>query len=374
MPLPLLAALLFTAPPPPAELPSDAEVVVSGVGAYVAPDAASIAPERLRKGTRVRVLDSDEVSGWLTIEPPPAAFDWVDRSKLKPQDDHRARVVAERAVARTGIPKAKLPGPPRAVLDRGTVVTLLDRAPLVVKSGMDTTTWLAIAPLKGEVRYVRAEAVTHLLKTEKSNPTEPEPPRETRASFRPDSAPEPGSIGGLPAELAAEVARAESEHRAILAEPIDRWRFERVKARYEAILKQVTDPGASAAIQQRLDQVANHEAVARAGRSFQTILERSRRRDVEVAMVERQLAEIDRPQRKPFVAEGLVQPSSRQVDGRKVFALIGPEGSPVAYLDIPDGLDARPAVAKRVGVRGSVRYNESLGLRLIAVRDLETIE
>jgi hypothetical protein len=31
-------------------------------------------------------------------------------------------------------------------------------------------------------------------------------------------------------------------------------------------------------------------------------------------------------------------------------------------------------MSKRVGVRGSVRYNESLGARLIAVRDLEPID
>ena len=64
----------------------------------------------------------------------------------------------------------------------------------------------------------------------------------------------------------------------------------------------------------------------------------------------------------------------RQVDGRRVYALIGPEGVPVAYLDIPAGLDARPVLAKRVGVRGSVSYDEHLGSRLIAVRDLEALE
>jgi hypothetical protein len=54
--------------------------------------------------------------------------------------------------------------------------------------------------------------------------------------------------------------------------------------------------------------------------------------------------------------------------------LIGREGRAVAYLDIPPGLDARPLLSKRVGVRGGVRYNESLGSRLIAVRDLEALD
>ena len=54
--------------------------------------------------------------------------------------------------------------------------------------------------------------------------------------------------------------------------------------------------------------------------------------------------------------------------------MIGDEGRPVAYLDVPAGLDARPIVSKRVGVRGSVRYEERLGAKLIAVRDFETLE
>ncbi|MBV8554966.1 MAG: hypothetical protein JO116_05330, partial [Planctomycetaceae bacterium] len=60
--------------------------------------------------------------------------------------------------------------------------------------------------------------------------------------------------------------------------------------------------------------------------------------------------------------------------GQRVFALIGPDGSTVAYLDIPPGLDVRPLVARRVGVRGTIHYNEDLRARLIAVRDLEPLD
>jgi hypothetical protein len=120
--------------------------------------------------------------------------------------------------------------------------------------------------------------------------------------------------------------------------------------------------------------VGRHEEIARSARTFQTLLDRSRRRDLAVVMTRRQLAELDRPQRRPFAAEGLVQPSSRQVDGHRVYALIGPEGTPVAYLDVPPGLDARAVLSRRAGVRGSVRYNESLGARLIAVKELEPLE
>jgi hypothetical protein len=184
----------------------------------------------------------------------------------------------------------------------------------------------------------------------------------------------PGGIPGLAPDLAAAVELAEAEHRAALAAPVDRWRLDAVRARYETILKRVTDPAATAAIRERLERLAKHEEVARAARRFQALLERSRRRDAEVAAVVQRLAEVDQPQRRPFVAEGLVQPSSREVDGRRVYALIGPEGTAIAYLDVPPGLDARPVTSRRVGVRGTVRYNEALGARLIAVRDLDPLE
>jgi hypothetical protein len=71
LPLPLAALLLglLGAPGTPAELPAAAEVVVEELEAFLEPDAASIAPERLKKGEKVRVVDADSVSGWLTIEP-----------------------------------------------------------------------------------------------------------------------------------------------------------------------------------------------------------------------------------------------------------------------------------------------------------------
>ncbi len=61
------------------------------------------------------------------------------------------------------------------------------------------------------------------------------------------------------------------------------------------------------------------------------------------------------------------------IDGRKLYVLIAKDGSTVAYLDIPPGLDIDPLVAHRVGVRGEPHFNEDLGTRLITVRDLETI-
>lgn len=181
-------------------------------------------------------------------------------------------------------------------------------------------------------------------------------------------------ITELSSPLSAEVAQAEAEHRAILARPVEQWRLDGVRTRYESILKRTTDSSAAVSLRARLDRVSAQAEAGRAARRFQTILERSRRRDAEIVAIRRRLADLDRPQHQPFVAEGLVQPSSRQVNGRRVFALIGSDGTPVAYLDVPPGLDTRPVIARRAGVRGSVRYNEALGTRLIAVKDMEPLE
>ena len=178
----------------------------------------------------------------------------------------------------------------------------------------------------------------------------------------------------MPAAIATEVAGIEAQHRAALDQPVERWQLGQVRARYEALLKNTPDPAAVDALRSRLDLVARHEGLARSARAFRTLLDRSRRLDQEVAITLNRLAELDQPRRRPFVAEGLMEPSSRLVDGHRVYVLIGADGEAIAYLDVPPGLDARPALTKRVGVRGSVRYNESLGSRLIAVKDLEPLE
>ena len=169
-----------------------------------------------------------------------------------------------------------------------------------------------------------------------------------------------------------EIAGIEADHARMLAGPMETWDLVRVRTRYEALLK--ADPSAESMIRDRLALVAEHETLARSAKTFRTILERSRRRDRTVAMTVRRLAALDAPRRTAYDAEGLIQPSSRQVEGRRVFALIGPEGNPVAYLDIPPGLDARPLMTKRVGIRGDVHYDNSLNARLIAVHDLEPLD
>ncbi len=179
----------------------------------------------------------------------------------------------------------------------------------------------------------------------------------------------------MPAGVAAEIGRVNAMHRAILTgQPIEQWRFEAVRAEYQAILKRSGDnPAVEEALRARLARVTRHEQAAAAAREFQDVLARSRRRDDEVAQLREPVAAADRYHSVTYHAIGYVQPSSRLLDGRKLHALIGPDGKTVAYLDVPPGLDVESLGTHRVGVRGTVHYNQDLGTRLITVRDLEPV-
>jgi hypothetical protein len=180
----------------------------------------------------------------------------------------------------------------------------------------------------------------------------------------------------LPGAVAAEIGRVDATYRAILtAQPIGQWRFETVRAAYQAILKRAGDnPAVEEALRDRLARVTRHEQAAQAARTIESILARSRRRDAEVAQVQQRLAAAEVGHARAYSAIGVVQPSSRMVEGRKLHALIGSNGSTLAYLDIPPGLELDPLMSRRVGVRGATHYNPDLGARLITVRDLEAIE
>ena len=282
-----------------------------GTGGEVISDALEVLDEpvdsgygsaELKRGARVSIVDAGP-AGWLTIAPPPDTFNWIDASGLRVEADDRAVVVASRATVRTGADQARMPGPPRAALLKGTVVRLLDHPALTLGEGPKARTWRAIAPQTGEVRYVRADGVKL------------DPVPMTSQSFDP---------------------------------------------RVQAAQAPQVDPGAGSA----------SDAI----RKFEDALDRSRRIDHDVAQVKRKLADARISTEPGYDAKGLLQASSRRVDGQKVHALIGPEGRAIAYLAIPPGIPASRLLARKVGVRGETRFNESLGARLITVRDLDPLD
>jgi hypothetical protein len=375
--------------PSTAEWPTAAEVTVAKLVVHDQPNEASYINNALSQGDRVQIRGIVE-GGWLAIDPPSTTLCWIEQTAIDrgivlsglrgrvsdptmsmsgTSPPERAWVTALRAVVRSGHPSARLPGPPRGYLHQGTMVRLIDRPPLEIGRRQSATVWYAIMPAPGEVRYIRADGTRAV--------ASPKPRvAEIQAAYVPgqDDPSTPGKP--LPALLKTEIENLESMQRAIVSDqPIEQWRFEAVRAGYQALLKRAgSDPAVEEAIRVPLARVTQHEQAARAARTIQEILAQSHRRDREVAKLERKLAAAGRPRARPYNVVGFVQPSARKVDGRKLYALIGADGSTLAYLDVPPGIDVDPLFSRRIGVRGEAHYDEDLGTRLITVRDLESIE
>ena len=161
---PRIVALLLglAAPTPPvrlADLPAEAEVIVAALDVFDEPDddidRISAAPAgRPGHGPRRRAtrLAGDRTASRLVL---------LDRAVL-PRHRRPAGPGARGRPAllvRSGHPQAKIPGLPRVELTRGTVVRLLNRAPMTVGQGRDRRTWRAIAPPPGDVRHIHASGV-----------------------------------------------------------------------------------------------------------------------------------------------------------------------------------------------------------------------
>jgi hypothetical protein len=180
----------------------------------------------------------------------------------------------------------------------------------------------------------------------------------------------------VPPAYAAEIKTVDDMHRSIrLNTSIAEWRFEQVRSRYQAILKRAgNDSAVEEAVRVRLGRVTNDEQAAEAARTIENILAESHRRDRDVAGERRRVAAASQSHVRAYSARGFVQASAEMIDGRKLYVLIANDGSTIAYLDVPPGLDVDPLLAHRVGVRGAAHFNEDLGARLITVRDVERLE
>lgn len=178
-----------------------------------------------------------------------------------------------------------------------------------------------------------------------------------------------------PPEIAAAFDRLELARRAaVTAQPVESWRFDPVRAGYEGMLRtHRDDPAVQVEIQFRLADLGRLEEASRGARKIQAILDRSRARDRKLVATSEALAADERERSRTYRAIGMIQPSARRVEGRKLYALIGPNGSRRAYLDVPPGIDVDGLIARRVGVLGSVQYDEDLAARLITVRDVEEL-
>jgi hypothetical protein len=254
-------------------------------------------------------------------------------------------------------------------------------------SGITVCFWLAMAMLgQSEARLARSgkadpgestqSVKTDAMRTALLSATSLAASRSTSESLSISGDENDALLDDLPAAIAAEIRSIEAMVRAIEAGgSIERWRFDRVRARYEALLKKGSgQPAVENAIQVRLARLGQLEQAAKAAATIQAILVESHRRDREVVALKRRLQTSTARHSRAYEAVGLLQLSAQQVDGQKLCVLIGKSGGTVAYLRIPPGLDPDPMLARKVGVRGVAHYDEDLQSRLITVRTLEPIE
>ncbi len=115
------------------------------------------------------------------------------------------------------------------------MVQLVDRPPIKVGRGKAATTWYAIVPPAGVVRYVCADATRPIAPGNASAErlAAYDPAQDSPSTVRKLTPPEAQPVArretpaeDLPAEIAAEIATVDAMHRAILADqPIEQWQF-----------------------------------------------------------------------------------------------------------------------------------------------------
>jgi hypothetical protein len=348
-----------------------AVVVAEVLDVFDEPAAEAYSTGQLHEGNIVEV-HTIEPDGWVAIRPPAGSFEWIDATALEERGADAALIRAPRATLRSGRPGARMPGPPIAALERGTVVRLMDREPLRLRQGRSTRTWRAIEPPEGLLRYVRGDGL--------QLGTRPKPaPSRQSAKARPLRV-DPGLVSIGPAIDAARLSagqaqalqRLEADHRRILRGPIASWRLERVLDGYRSIAERVADPAAREGLRRRLDRAGRQASAADAARRFAAVLAEGHHRAAAPSSADSPATDApdDEP---PFDAQGLLQPSSKLVEGERVYALIGPEGRAVAYLRPAPGIMIRPLLGRQVGARGTARYDANLRAEVIRVRTLEAL-
>ena len=122
------------------------EVIADALEVLDEPDDSGYASGELKRGDRVSVV-AERPAG-LAGDRPSAATPSTGSTPRRSGPGRRPGRGRRRPGPRSGRvrPTARMPGPPRPPLPRGTIVRLLDRPPLTLGAGPKARTWRAIAP------------------------------------------------------------------------------------------------------------------------------------------------------------------------------------------------------------------------------------
>jgi hypothetical protein len=365
----LVVLILLTGAAPPAQTsaPSTGRVIVDSAEVFDRADATGFVVAELARGSSV-TIDHDAGEGWLAIEPPATVFCWLDEGALDRSTPGLARVVVDSVSPRSANPLARLPGLPLSPLRRGDEVTVLGRKPRVVPQSDGARVFVAIEPPAGQRFYVPSSSI----RADSGESGVLSAPRVQIEAVPIDSALlSPGNLlpSALPPALAADLARVETAQRAILRGALETWDLDAVKRSYQDLANRYRDPDSRALLEARIARVDQQSHLAQQARRFEMLVRESRSRDVSkpVGRPIEPAAAID------YDAVGMLQPSSKLVDGKQVYSLVGENGTPTAYLSVRPGIRAERYLSSLVGVRGQVQYDSYLRNRVIDVEDLTPI-
>jgi hypothetical protein len=343
------------------------------------PDATSYTIARLIQGEEVTVI-GEAPNGWLVIDPPPSVFLWIPEDSLDEGTGTTATVTERDAITRVGRPGSRRLGPESLVLPRDTVVTLNDRQPLIIGKGRSRQVWVAIEPPLGFRAYVRAQGIDRPIVKRASSQGSVTPAFDPTWERLAGDLVRTGSP--LPESSADPLTRSQAmalqaDHRAALSAPLTMWRLDRIRDGYRDLAGRTSDPTLRDALNRRVRLIQLQEESSAAARRFADQAQRSKGEDLRLL---RSLGGADEtPGRlsgtahEPYDATGMLMPSSKLVDGDRVYALIGTDGFPAAYLKLAPGIGGARFSGAQVGVRGPRRYDGTLRADVIDVNDLEPL-
>jgi hypothetical protein len=338
------------------------EVAVDRLDVFSEADDSGFVTARLQRGDRLTVVKT-LASGWISIDPPEDSFYWISDASVEVLRDGRIYVTAPTATLRLGRDGSPRPGPPKITLHEGAILIGAGRPLLSYAEGSKRRIWRAVKAGPHELRFIRSAGV---IAPERSTPS-PHAPPERRVSH------EAIAPADVPPELVSPLRQIEGSHRAIVSRPIVEWELTTVRKDYQALLASHRDGPSQALIRERLDEITREAELAKAAKEFEAILKTSRRRDVAIGQIKEELRDIHDAEELAYDAEGLLQASSRKIDGDKLFCLLDADGHIVAYLKVPPGINTQNLLARQVGVRGKSRFNETIRYRLLDVRDMEPL-
>jgi hypothetical protein len=174
--------------------------------------------------------------------------------------------------------------------------------------------------------------------------------------------------------LATALRDVEARHRAILSQPLEHWTFDALRRDYANLGGTATGDADREAIASRLAHIDRQATFAQTARELAAAVERARHIDADVAAIRARVFELTAQQDGSFETQGLLQTSSTLVDGRQAYILIDARGRTSAYIVVPPGLDVRPYLARRVGVRGDSRFHATLKSRIVTARQIEPLD